>query len=580
MILLVSNNVSVDIDSLHQEINEHFNEPLIVKTFRKNLSDFEPNQKIFVAATDEELSYWLPKVAKKELFIYIFPHSANPKAAKFFALDWKQILSAPSFSSYLTLINDNALFGKVAIGRKSWLKKRSIFGNLTLFALEVSYGDQEIKTAALMVEAANEKVYEKLPLFEEPHCDRSAAIIYAPTSIIDMIRFRYALWRHKTLPQGVGVIKSKTICFQTDQPLFVTGDVKEEPIQGKVCIKTIATKTKIATGWKECQPSQKESIRIDKLPKDEESISFYTKRSLPFLPVASEEAFAELFTKIRQNAKMSSSYFVLLLISVLMATLGLFQNSAPTIIGAMILAPLMGPLISLSMGVIRFEKLLFLTSFKTLLFSVLLALGLSALTTLIFPYQHITQQMAIRMHPTLLDLAVAILSGIAAAYGYANSKVGESLAGVAIAVALVPPLCVAGIGLGWSEFDMFWQAFLLFLANVIGIAFAAGVMFYLLGFASRRYVSAAFVLKFFMLFIIAFPLYISTKTMFAQESIYQKIAAINVPKTKIEIVRIAPDSVEVKIATDNEKRFMQAIQKIKSSVKNKKIIATFERIIE
>jgi uncharacterized membrane protein len=117
--------------------------------------------------------------------------------------------------------------------------------------------------------------------------------------------------------------------------------------------------------------------------------------------------------------------------------------------------------------------------------------------------------MQARLHPTLLDLGVAIISGIAAAYSKSFKEILQSLAGVAIAVALVPPLSVAGIGIGRWDFHFFSQAFLLFQTNLVGIVLAATLTFRLLGFSPmvRSKLNLSIVL--FILTLTTIPLYLS-----------------------------------------------------------------------
>jgi uncharacterized membrane protein len=114
-----------------------------------------------------------------------------------------------------------------------------------------------------------------------------------------------------------------------------------------------------------------------------------------------------------------------------------------------------------------------------------------------------------RVNPTLLDLGIAILSGIAAAYTKSFKEISQNLAGVAIAVALVPPLAVAGIGLGYSDFNMFFGAFLLFFTNLVGIVLAAVLTFQVLGFSNVVKSKKGFAFVFILLIIVSFPLYFS-----------------------------------------------------------------------
>ena len=157
--------------------------------------------------------------------------------------------------------------------------------------------------------------------------------------------------------------------------------------------------------------------------------------------------------------------------------------TAFTIIGAMLLAPLMAPIISLAMSLLRYDKRLFKQSAIKVLVGIGVALITALLLAFISPYQPFTKEMQARLNPSLLDLVVAIVAGIAGAYTKSFKEILQSLAGVAIAVALVPPLSVAGIGLGRLDMSFFGQAFLLFTTNLIGIILAATITFRLLGYS-------------------------------------------------------------------------------------------------
>lgn len=114
-----------------------------------------------------------------------------------------------------------------------------------------------------------------------------------------------------------------------------------------------------------------------------------------------------------------------------------------------------------------------------------------------------------RLSPTLLDLAVAIISGIAGAYSKSHKEIMQSLAGVAVAVALVPPLSVAGIGIGRGDIEFFLQAFLLFSTNLIGITLAAAITFRVLGYSPLVYAKRGMSIVILLSVIISVPLYIS-----------------------------------------------------------------------
>ncbi|NOQ17200.1 MAG: TIGR00341 family protein, partial [Methyloprofundus sp.] len=254
--------------------------------------------------------------------------------------------------------------------------------------------------------------------------------------------------------------------------------------------------------------AQKESVKVTYLPNDKE-LEEVTRQHIPFFTHASEERFRDLFISLREDAKINSIYITLIILSTMLATIGLFQGSSAVIIGAMLLAPLMSPIVSLAMGLLRGNIELLKNSLYKIALGVFLALLASALIAQIFPNRMLTSEITARLSPSLLDLAVAIISGIAGAYSKSFKEIIQSLAGVAIAVALVPPLAVAGIGIGRLDLDFFSHAFLLFSTNLIGISLAATLTFRILGFSPIVYAKKGIGIVFLLFMLISIPLYSS-----------------------------------------------------------------------
>ena len=258
----------------------------------------------------------------------------------------------------------------------------------------------------------------------------------------------------------------------------------------------------------------KDTMRTDNLPHNEERISMIT-RHLPLFTHALEEDFRELFLQVRDSAVAHPHYIALMILSSVVATLGLFLSSTAVIIGAMVLAPLMAPIVAVAMGLLRSDRSLTTQALQTIGIGVVLGLLVSASLAMLVPVKEITPEIAGRLQPTLLDLGVAIACGIAGAYAYARASVMRSLPGVAIAVALVPPLCVAGIGLGWGSISMIWGAGLLLATNLVGIAGAAALTFLVLGYAPVKRARKGLIVTLLSVGIITIPL------AFAFSSIYQ-----------------------------------------------------------
>ena len=203
------------------------------------------------------------------------------------------------------------------------------------------------------------------------------------------------------------------------------------------------------------------------------------------------------------------TYMVLMVLSTMLATVGLYLNSASVVIGAMLLAPLMAPIVSLAMGLLRTDVNLSKNSAIKIMGGIAIALGAAALITLLFPHKPVTQEMQARLNPTLLDLAVAVSAGVAGAYTKSFREILQSLAGVAIAVALVPPLAVAGIGIGRWDFNFFNQAFLLFSTNLAGIILASAFTFRMLGYSAAVHGKRGIGVVALFLALITIPLYLS-----------------------------------------------------------------------
>lgn len=187
-------------------------------------------------------------------------------------------------------------------------------------------------------------------------------------------------------------------------------------------------------------------------------------------------------------------FFLVLLLSGLIATLGLVLNSTAVVIGAMLVAPLLGPLLGLSMSVAVGDGRLFLQTALTVLAGASAVVALAALVTWALPIDTVTEQIAARTTPNILDLLIAIASGLAGAVVVASreSRLSGSIPGVAVAVALVPPLGVAGFGIGTGlQWPIISGSLLLFGANLAGIVLSGLAVFLTIGMQRHDVVEAA-----------------------------------------------------------------------------------------
>jgi uncharacterized hydrophobic protein (TIGR00271 family) len=190
----------------------------------------------------------------------------------------------------------------------------------------------------------------------------------------------------------------------------------------------------------------------------------------------------------------SRSYFLLLLLSTVIATFGLLADSAATVIGAMIVAPLMGPILGLALGLVRGDEAQAARALLAEVGGVLAVIATACSVAFLVTPEAIDynqHEIAARTQPTLYDLAIGFAAGLAGAYCLVNPRLEAGVAGVAIAVALVPPLAVTGLTLAGAYLGRVgWEApfgsAVLFLANFLTIEFAAVVIFVAHGLGAWR----------------------------------------------------------------------------------------------
>ncbi len=197
-------------------------------------------------------------------------------------------------------------------------------------------------------------------------------------------------------------------------------------------------------------------------------------RPLPDLTIQERE---EMAAEIIDGAKPSIDFFILILLSSGIAMYGLLQNSGAVIIGAMLVAPLMSPIIALGMSMVRGDVKNLGVAAQTTAQGVLLAIAVGAVLTFFSPIRGTTNEIMGRVSPNLLDLGIAFLSGAAGGYAMSRKSIAAALPGVAIAAALVPPLAVVGYGFATADVNIAVGALLLFITNLIAIVFAASLVF-------------------------------------------------------------------------------------------------------
>jgi uncharacterized hydrophobic protein (TIGR00271 family) len=210
-------------------------------------------------------------------------------------------------------------------------------------------------------------------------------------------------------------------------------------------------------------------------PKDDE-------RPKPWIewPRLERDGRKELLERVEATARPDTDFCLMMLLSVALAALGLLQGSVAVVIGAMLVAPLMGPLVGAGLALTQGNLRLFRTSLVTVAIGLTIGLGVSLLLGLMNPGFEPSMEIEARGNPDILDLGIAFIAGMAAGWAMGRPNVAGSLAGVAIAAALVPPLAVVGIAFTNDQAAIGTNASILVTTNVVAIVLGAALAFRML----------------------------------------------------------------------------------------------------
>ncbi|MEW6551356.1 MAG: TIGR00341 family protein [Campylobacterota bacterium] len=573
--IIVENKL--DTGNLIQTIREHFKahykiEPELAE-YKEQFTEAK-NKIHFLYLSDSHVKEFLKNNFRNNLNIAILPNETSLDTIKKYSIS-KDIYEAiedgmnDSLKSKdeLLLCNGDVVFKKVSIGNVGTLGKsfeHSWFTNIKNFFNNL----KNIKYTSVTIQTAEEKIIKTassgilvledyttvglLPNVKESsfHDGRLNAFIIAPLSLFSYIYyliviFLYHRYSLTHLPKNIGFISTSKLKITSNQPFDFTLDsallsAKEidfEIVTTDINIHFGKLLKEFVSADKVAEKQVKDEVRIAYLPHGEIN-NLLIEGNIPLFKKASDEDIKETLISIKESSKLNNIFISLMIISTLLATVGIFQNSIPTVVGAMILAPLMSPIVSLAMGITRDAKGLINDSIKTLLFGIASALFFSAIVAVFMPLNVMTEQISSRLNPNVLDLLVAVFSGVAGAYAASKDQVAKSVAGVAIAVALVPPLAVSGIGIGWFDIEIIYGSFLLFLTNLFGVTVAASLTFIVLGFAPIHRAKKGLAYSTVLLAIVTIPLIISFYSLVLQSNDYAKLSGIEeitIGNKKVEI---------------------------------------------
>ncbi len=212
------------------------------------------------------------------------------------------------------------------------------------------------------------------------------------------------------------------------------------------------------------------------ISKSEKIVWYFDK--IEFLLLNDKEK-EEVATKVKKDATPDKLYFIEIVLSSSIAALWLLQNSVAVVIGAMLIAPLLRPINWLSFTIARWWERFFLLSFKVLIYSIVLSILMWYFITKISGLNIETAEIISRTNPNIIDFFIAIFSAMVAVLSLRFSRLGESIAWVAMAASLMPPLAVVGIELAIWNYDSSLWALMLFWANLMAIIIVATIFFWL-----------------------------------------------------------------------------------------------------
>lgn len=216
----------------------------------------------------------------------------------------------------------------------------------------------------------------------------------------------------------------------------------------------------------------------------------FFRKYLDFFNLESElENADELYEDIKKGIIFRGTNLWILIFAILLASVGLNMNSTAVIIGAMLISPLMGPINGMGYSIATYNGELFQKSVKNFTFAIVISLATSTLYFAISPVSTAHSELLARTSPTIYDVLIALFGGLAGIVALSTKQKGNVIPGVAIATALMPPLCTAGYGLATGQYQFFFGALYLFTINSIFIAIASVLVSQILQFPIRTNIS-------------------------------------------------------------------------------------------
>ncbi len=192
----------------------------------------------------------------------------------------------------------------------------------------------------------------------------------------------------------------------------------------------------------------------------------------------------ELYQNVEQNARLDRNYIFLVILSTIVAAVGMLENNIAVVIGAMVIAPLLSPNIALALGTVLGDRILMFRAIGTLLIGIIIALATSFALSSMYSLDTFSQELLDRTKVGFSSIAMALASGAAAALSM-TTGLSTVLVGVMVAVAILPPTAAVGLMLGYQEYVLAFGAFMLLAINIVCINLSADIVFLLKGINPR-----------------------------------------------------------------------------------------------
>ena len=285
---------------------------------------------------------------------------------------------------------------------------------------------------------------------------------------------------------------------------------------------------------------------------------------------------ASLSRNLWRASVPSLSFYFLLGLSGVIATLGLLADSVAIIIGAMIIAPLIGPITGIAYSTTIANRRLLRRSFLTLATGTIFTIFISFLIAWIIGLKTITPEILSRTNPTLIDLVIALAAGAAGAFANTRRRIADALPGVAIAVALVPPLSVVGIGLAFRNSSLAFGASVLFITNLTGIIFSGVIILLLQSYGNVKRAKQGLIFSVAMLVVLGIPLGWSLRGLIVENNVRYSVnqivrneaAAFN--NSDIRLIEVSPSQepilVEIEVAAEPNSLNRDRLSQVKQSL--------------